>query len=191
MQSIDGGELDARIAAVISDNPNAYGLVAASNAGIPNYYVAVENRFSNKNYDMHLQKKITDCEPDLIILAGFMRILSSRFVEKFLGKILNIHPALLPKYKGLNTHQRALDAGDTKHGATVHIVTADLDDGPILDQIEVTIHSNDTEKSLQARVLACEHLLYPRVIQWFASGLVKFENNALIFDPSIQPIFHE
>ena len=160
----------ARIAAVISNRTDAGGLVFAAEQGIATPVVVSKNFPSRDKFDAALQEKIDQYSPDLIVLAGFMRILTPQFVQHYAGRIVNIHPSLLPKYTGLHTHRRALEAGDKEHGATVHIVTSELDHGPILGQVRVPVLPNDTEASLADRVLIEEHILYPRVIRQFLEG---------------------
>jgi len=157
----------ARIAAVISNKPDAGGLALAAAQGIATRVVSNKDYASRELFDAALREAIDAFAPDLVVLAGFMRILTAPFVEHYAGRMLNIHPSLLPKYPGLHTHRQALDAGDAKHGATVHIVTAELDHGPMLGQAEIDILPGDTEASLAARLLAEEHKLYPRVIRSF------------------------
>ena len=157
----------ARIAAVISNKADAGGLALAAAQGIATRVVSNKDYASRELFDAALRETIDAFAPDLVVLAGFMRILTAPFVEHYAGRMLNIHPSLLPKYPGLHTHRQALDAGDAKHGATVHIVTAELDHGPMLGQAEIDILPGDTEASLAARLLAEEHKLYPRVIRSF------------------------
>ena len=157
----------ARIAAVISNKADAGGLALAAAQGIPTSVVSNKDYPSRELFDAALREAIDAFKPDLVVLAGFMRILTAPFVEHYAGRMLNIHPSLLPKYPGLHTHRQALDAGDARHGATVHIVTAELDHGPMLGQAEIDILPGDTEASLAARLLAEEHKLYPRVIRSF------------------------
>jgi phosphoribosylglycinamide formyltransferase 1 len=157
--------LPVTISAVISNRPSAFGLTRASNAGIPAITIDHTTYASREAFDLKLQQTIDAYNPDYIVLAGFMRLLSADFVRHFKGKILNIHPSLLPKYPGLNTHQRAIDAGDTQHGATVHYVTEDLDAGPIIDQARCHIEKTDTADILQKKVHAIEHALYPDVLR--------------------------
>jgi phosphoribosylglycinamide formyltransferase 1 len=159
-----------RIAAVISNRADAEGLVFAAQQGIPTAVVVSKDYPSREEFDVALQEKIEQFSPDLIVLAGFMRILTPQFVEHYAGRIVNIHPSLLPKYTGLHTHRRALEAGDKEHGVTVHIVTAELDHGPILGQARVPVLPGDTEASLASRVLVQEHILYPRVIRQIIEG---------------------
>lgn len=160
----------ARIAAVISNRADAAGLEFAAQQGITTAVVVSKNFPSRDEFDAALQEKIDQFSPDLIVLAGFMRILTPPFVQHYAGRIVNIHPSLLPKYTGLHTHRQALQAGDKEHGVTVHIVTTELDHGPILGQVRVPVLPNDTEESLASRVLVEEHILYPRVIRQIVEG---------------------
>ncbi len=162
---IDKGEIKAEISAVISNRPDAYGLKRAEKAGIDN--VTLEHtHFSNRaSFDQSLAQIISSYNPDLIVLAGFMRILSDDFVKQFQGKLINIHPSLLPKYKGLHTHKRALENGDKEHGATVHFVIPELDAGSTIIQGIVAVKPDDTEESLAQRVHHIEHIIYPKAIK--------------------------
>jgi phosphoribosylglycinamide formyltransferase-1 len=165
------GDHPARAVLVASNDPAASGLVKAAALGVPT--AAVDHRPFGKDragFEAALLRHIEAASPDILCLAGFMRVLTPDFVRRFEGRMLNIHPSLLPKYPGLHTHQRALDAGDTEAGCTVHEVTAVLDDGPILGQARVPVLPGDTADSLAARVLVQEHLLYPRVLRRYASG---------------------
>ena len=173
IDSITNNKLPAKIVAVISNKADAYGLERAKNAGIEQHVLSHKD-FSDRNqYDDALKELIDGYHPDLIILAGFMRILSNDFVEHYLHKMMNIHPSLLPKHKGLNTHQRAIDAGDKEHGCSVHFVTPELDDGPVLLQAKVEIKDNDTAESLASRVHEQEHRIYPEAIRMFAEKKLK------------------
>ena len=161
----------ARPCLVLSNNHDAGGLVKAAERHVPT--AVVDHRpFKGDRaaFEIDLNKMLEDANPDIICLAGFMRILTPAFMDKWQGRILNIHPSLLPKYRGLNTHDRALDAGDAEHGCTVHEATGALDDGPILGQARLKILRDDTPDSLAARVLKLEHALYPMVLRRFASG---------------------
>jgi phosphoribosylglycinamide formyltransferase-1 len=160
----------ARIAAVISNKADAAGLAFAQVQGIPTAVVPSKDFDSREAFDSALQKVIDGFAPDLVVLAGFMRILSAPFVAHYAGRMLNIHPSLLPDFPGLHTHRQALAAGVPRHGASVHVVTAELDHGPVLAQAEVEVLPGDTETTLAARVLAQEHLLYPRVVRQFIEG---------------------
>jgi phosphoribosylglycinamide formyltransferase 1 len=162
-----------RIAAVISNRSDAEGLKFAAEHHIPTAVVVSKNYSSRAEFDAALQAAIELYSPDLIVLAGFMRILSEPFVEHYAGRIVNIHPSLLPKFTGLHTHRQVLQAGDKEHGATVHVVTAELDHGPILGQARVPVLPGDTEESLAARVLEQEHILYPEVIRQIVAGELR------------------
>jgi phosphoribosylglycinamide formyltransferase-1 len=171
----------AEIKAVISNKAGVKGLERASNAGIPTQVISHKDYPDRESYDIELARVIDQYNPGLVILAGFMRILSDRFVNHFLGRMLNIHPSLLPKYKGLHTHQQAIDAGDREHGATVHFVTPDLDSGPLIIQARISVLENDTADSLAARVLEKEHLIYPQAIAQVASGQIKMDDGTVKF----------
>lgn len=165
------GDHPARAVLVGSNDPEAGGLKKAAEMGVPTF--AVDHRpykGDRAAFEAELQRQLEEAQPDIICLAGFMRVLTEGFVRNWEGRMLNIHPSLLPKYKGLHTHQRALDAGDTQAGCTVHLVTPELDDGPILGQARVPVQAGDTADTLAARVLVQEHRLYPAVLRRFASG---------------------
>ncbi len=162
-------KLDAQIAAVISNNKAAYGLQRARAADIPTHVIEHQQFPDRESFDQQLMQTIDQYQPDLVVLAGFMRILSSDFVAHYDQKMINIHPSLLPRYKGLHTHRRVLEAGEKEHGLTIHYVTADLDSGPILRQVKVPVLDDDDESTLAARVLEQEHIAYPEVIQWLAT----------------------
>jgi phosphoribosylglycinamide formyltransferase-1 len=157
----------ARIAAVISNKADAGGLAFAKANGIPTAVVSSADFDSRDAFDAALRAAIDEFSPDLVVLAGFMRVLTAAFVGHYAGRMLNIHPSLLPQFPGLHTHRQVLAAGHSRHGASVHIVTAELDGGPVLGQAEVAVLPGDTEATLAARVLQQEHLLYPRVIRDF------------------------
>ena len=165
----------ARIAAVISNKADAGGLQFAQAHGIPTAVVANKDFATRAEFDAALQKVIDGYAPDLVVLAGFMRILTAPFVEHYAGRMLNIHPSLLPDFPGLATHRSALEAGVAEHGATVHFVTAELDHGPMVAQARVPVLAGDTEASLAARVLVQEHVLYPRAIRLFIEGRLSIE----------------
>ena len=166
----------ARIAAVISNKADAKGLEFAQAHGIPTAVVANKEYATRAEFDAALQAVIDGFAPDLVVLAGFMRILTPSFVAHFDGRMLNIHPSLLPLFPGLHTHQQALDAGETVHGATVHFVTAELDHGPVVAQATVDVLPGDTESTLAARVLVQEHQLYPRAIRLFIEDRLSIAN---------------
>ena len=161
----------ARPCLVLANNPEAGGLAKAAGLGIPTAVVDHRNFKGDRHgFENELQKSIVAASPDIICLAGFMRILTPEFTAQWAGKMLNIHPSLLPKYKGLHTHARALEAGDAEHGCSVHEVTGELDGGPILGQARVAVHPGDTPEMLAARILPFEHQLYPAVLKRFAQG---------------------
>ncbi|MFZ6727062.1 phosphoribosylglycinamide formyltransferase [Undibacterium sp. MH2W] len=167
----------AQIAAVISNKADASGLAYAERQGIATA-VVVSKEFSQREaFDAALQQKIDEFAPDLVVLAGFMRILTPAFVNHYAGRMLNIHPSLLPSFVGLATHRQALDAGVKLHGATVHFVTAELDHGPIVAQAAVAVHDEDTENSLAQRVLEQEHIIYPRAVRQFVEGKISIVGN--------------
>jgi phosphoribosylglycinamide formyltransferase-1 len=166
----------ARIAAVISNKVDAGGLAFAAAHGIPTAVVANKDFATRAEFDAALQQQIDRFAPDLVVLAGFMRILTPAFVAHYDGRLLNIHPSLLPLFPGLHTHQQALDAGEVEHGATVHFVTAELDHGPVVAQARVPVLPGDTEDTLAARVLVQEHQLYPRAIRLFIEDRLTIED---------------
>lgn len=169
--------IDLQISAVISNEKNAYGLERAKAAGIKTYFVDPKKFTERVDFDQELVKIIDSLNVELIVLAGFMRILSTLFINHFSGKVLNIHPSLLPKYPGLDTHQRAINASDKQHGATVHFVTEKLDGGPIISQEIVNVDTNEKVTSLAKKVLKQEHILYPKVIHWYTQRRLKLHNN--------------
>jgi len=190
IDQINVGTIPGNIVAVISNKATAYGLERAKNAGIATEVIDNKQFDNREAYDQALATSIDRHQPDLIVLAGFMRILSDGFVNHYLGKMINIHPSLLPKFRGLNTHQRAIDAGETEHGASVHFVTPELDEGPVIAQSVIAIKHAESAESLAKRVHVEEHKVFPLVISWFALGRIKFENNILLLDgkPLQQPI---
>ena len=165
------GDHPARPALVLSNNPTARGLIKAGSMGVAT--AAIDHRpFGNDRaaFENELTQTLVNARPDFICLAGFMRILTLDFIQRWHGKLLNIHPSLLPKYKGLNTHARAINAGDTEAGCSVHEVTAELDGGPVLGQARVPIEDGETPESLQAKILRMEHVLYPSVLRRYCVG---------------------
>lgn len=176
------GELDADIACVISNKASAYGLERAQIAGIPTRVIEHQYYPERADFDATLADVIDSYQPDLLVLAGFMRILTPDFVNKFLGRLINIHPSLLPKYTGLHTHQRAIDAGDKEAGATVHFVTAELDGGPAIIQASVAIEPNDDAFSLAQKVLAKEHKIFPMAAQWFLQDRLHLQQDGAYLD---------
>jgi phosphoribosylglycinamide formyltransferase 1 len=170
------------IRAVISNRPEAPGLRYAEEAGISTEVLDHTQFKSRLEFDTALQACIDHYQPKLVVLAGFMRILSSQFVAYYQGRLFNIHPSLLPAFKGLHTHKRALEAGVKEHGVSVHFVTEDLDSGPVIIQARVPVLSDDDEESLAARVLEQEHRIYPEAIQWFAEGRLQLQENTVFLD---------
>ena len=182
IDAVQSWALDIEIAVVISNRPDAYGLVRAHNADIPTECIRHEEFADRTAFDEVLGDTIERHKADLVILAGFMRILSPYFVQRFEGRVLNIHPALLPKYPGLNTHQRVIDAGEKWHGSTVHFVTEELDAGPRILQGRVPVHDDDTPDVLSARVQAIEHKIYPQAAGLIASGRLEYRNGETWLD---------
>jgi phosphoribosylglycinamide formyltransferase 1 len=174
---IDAQEQGApfQIRAVISNEPSAFGLERARRHGLPTEILNHRDYPDRASFDTALSALIDGYDPELVVLAGFMRILTPDFVEQYLGRMLNIHPSLLPKYQGLHTHQRALDAGEVEHGASVHFVTAELDGGPVVLQARVPVLPGDDSGTLAARVLKQEHVIYPTVVRWFAEGRLRLD----------------
>lgn len=169
--------LGGEIVAVISDKAEAYGLERARQAGIKDRVLSPRDFTSREEYDQQLVRLVEEYQADLVVLAGFMRILSPAFVLRFHGRLLNIHPSLLPKYKGLHTHRRALEAGENEHGLSIHFVTEELDGGPIILQASVPVELDDDETTLAKRVQIKEHLLYPIVVRWFLQGRLQLLGN--------------
>jgi len=182
IEAIASKAISGQIVAVVSNKAEAYGLERARRASIATEIVSYDDFNNREEYDLALMKCIDQYQPNLVVLAGFMRILSDEFVNHYLGHMLNIHPSLLPKYKGLNTHQRVLSAGDKKHGATVHFVTPQLDSGPIILQGKISVHENETEQQLSDRVHTIEHQIYPQAIGWFAQGRLHLSDNVVLLD---------
>lgn len=177
-----GDDNPARIRVVISNRADAYGLSRAANAGIPTQVLEHKAFADREAFDAALIELIDTFDPDLVVLAGFMRILSSRFTRHYQGHLFNIHPSLLPKYKGLHTHQRALQAGDAEHGCSVHFVTEELDGGPLVVQAVLSIQAEDTPEILAQRVHQQEHRIYPLAVRWFAQGRLRLSNDGVMLD---------
>lgn len=177
-----GEDSPVRIRGVISNRADAYGLQRAQAAGIETAVLAHGGFDDREAFDAVLMALIDGFEPDLVVLAGFMRILSSGFVRHYQGRLLNIHPSLLPKYKGLHTHQRALEAGDAEHGCSVHFVTEELDGGPLVVQAVVPVEPGDTPDSLAQRVHRQEHQIYPLAVRWFAEGRLRLGEQGALLD---------
>ncbi|XJV41048.1 phosphoribosylglycinamide formyltransferase [Pseudomonas asplenii] len=176
------GDNPAHIAAVVSNRTDAYGLQRARDAGIETRTLDHKAFEGREAFDAALIELIDAFNPQLVVLAGFMRILSAEFVRHYHGRLLNIHPSLLPKYKGLHTHQRALDAGDSEHGCSVHFVTEELDGGPLVVQAVVTVESGDSAQSLAQRVHTQEHRIYPLAVRWFAEGRLSLGEQGALLD---------
>jgi phosphoribosylglycinamide formyltransferase-1 len=176
------GELEAEIAVVLSNNPDAAGLTRAQQAGIPTRAVNHHDYGSREEFDGALVEVLHEYRPDLVLLAGFMRILTPVFISPFAGRLFNIHPSLLPKYPGLHTHQRALDAGDSEAGVTVHFVTPELDGGPPVIQARVPVLPDDSADSLAQRVLGLEHLIYPIAVRWHLQRRLELTDQGAFLD---------
>lgn len=189
MQALLEAGLQADRITIISNNPNATGLEIARKYGAET--IVIDHRFfpDRQTFDMALAEKIDACQPKLIALAGFMRILSDRFVQRYQGRLMNIHPSLLPAFPGLGTHARALQEGIKIHGCTVHFVTVQLDHGPIVIQAAIPVLSEDTEETLAARVLQQEHRIYPQAVRWFMEDRIRLtENHVEVIDSSVREI---
>ncbi len=182
IDAVAAGTLDLRLAAVISNRADAPGLERARRAGIPAACVAAEPGADRDGYDARLAAEIDRYRPDLILLAGFMRILGPAFVSRHTGRMMNVHPSLLPAYRGLDTHRRVLAAGDPVHGCTVHFVTEELDGGPAILQARVPVLPGDGVASLSARVQAAEHIIYPRAAAWYAEGRLTLDDGIVNLD---------
>lgn len=188
---IDACKLDGypgEVVGVLSNKAEAYGLTRAADSKIKNECISHKSFDSREDYDQALVKAIDAYEPDLIVLAGFMRILTPEFVTHFQGKLINIHPSLLPKYQGLNTHQRAIDAGDKEHGVSVHFVTEELDGGPVIVQAKVPVFDGDIADDLAQRVHEQEHRIYPLVVKWFCEDRLLMSGESAVMDGNTLPV---
>lgn len=192
-QRAASGALPVEIRAVISDKPDAKGLAWAAAQGIPAVALSPRDYPDRAAFDRALADTVAGFAPGLVVLAGFMRILGDEFVDRFAGRLFNIHPSLLPRYRGLHTHRRALEAGDGEHGASVHFVTRELDGGPVVLQARVPVRDDDDEHTLAARVLEVEHVIYPECIDWFASGRLGMRDGTVFLDgrPMEAPLVHD
>ena len=177
----------ARICAVVSNRAEAFGLQRAQAAGIATHLVRHKDYADREAFDAALMDIIDTHQPNLVVLAGFMRILTPGFVRHYQGRLLNIHPSLLPKYKGLDTHRRALDAGDREHGCSVHFVTEELDGGPVAIQAAFTVEPGDSIDKLTERVHAAEHVIYPLAVRWFAEGRLRLAEQGAMLDETLLP----
>ena len=187
------GRIGAEVAVVLCERPEAAGLATARELGIPSRAIPWPGNAQRGQFEREAAAILEDSGAQLLVLAGFMRILSAEFVTARAGSILNIHPSLLPKYPGLHTHRRVLAAGDATHGATVHFVTSELDGGPRVLQSRITVHPADTEETLSARVQATEHIIYPRVIGWCAEGRLAWRDEGPWLDgrPLTEPLLED
>lgn len=187
IDAVEAGRIHGKIVGVISNKATAYGLERAALAGIPTF-VFQRNQFeSNVAMDNAIAAQLEQLQADLIVLAGYMKILSASFTQRFAGKILNIHPSLLPKYAGLNTHQRAMEAGDTEHGMSIHFVNEEVDGGAVVLQAKVPIYRDDTLEEVMERVHEQEHRCYPLVIQWFCSDRLCLKAGKAYLDTKLLP----
>lgn len=182
INAVKAGGIKARIAAVISNRPDAYGLQRATDAGIHAEVLDHTDFDSRAAFDQALQQRIDSFNPGLVMLAGFMRILTPAFVRHYEGRMLNIHPSLLPLYKGIHTHRRVLEDGGNEHGVSVHFVTPELDGGPVVMQAKIPVLPSDTEETLAKRVQIQEHIIYPHVVKWFVEGRLKLEDGKALLD---------
>ena len=174
---------DVRFTGLIANQPEAKGLDFAKSVGIPTAVINHRSYLNREAFDGALMQQIDAFGADLVVLAGFMRILTPGFIEHYAGRMMNIHPSLLPRFPGLHTHERALEAGDRVHGATVHFVSAGVDEGPIICQSEVPVLPTDTPSELAARVLKTEHQIYPLAVEWFVQGRLQIAGNRVSVDP--------
>ncbi|WP_250207383.1 phosphoribosylglycinamide formyltransferase [Alteromonas oceanisediminis] len=181
------GHINGKIVAVISNKPDAYGLQRAQLAGIDTAVISASAGEVRERYDERLMDCLDAFQPDCIVLAGFMRILSEPFIHRFGHKMLNVHPSLLPKYRGLHTHRRALEAKDEEHGCSIHFVTAELDGGPVVLQAKVPVFDDDTQESLAERVQTQERQIFPLVVKWFCDGRLTVMNNKAVLDEKELP----
>lgn len=187
LEASDRGLIAGNIVCVISNRPNAQGIVTARQRGIATAVIDHQDFDTREAFDAALAQEVAAVDPDVVVLAGFMRILTPIFIDRFLGKLVNIHPSLLPKYTGLNTHQRAIDAGDAEAGATVHYVTNELDGGPAILQARVPITDDDTADTLASKVLAVEHLIFPEAVNWHLQGRVIHADDGAYLDGELLP----
>lgn len=182
LRGVGDGTLDADIAGVIANRPDAPGIQTAAGHGLHTDIVDHKEFSDREAFDTELASAVQALQPDLVVLAGFMRILTPLFVDQFAGRLLNIHPSLLPKYPGLNTHQRAIDSGDTEAGATVHYVTTELDGGPAILQARVPVEVGDSPESLAQRILPLEHQIYPAAAQLHLSGKLRLIDGRCVLE---------
>ena len=182
LDACEQGQIHGSVAAVFSNKSEAFGLTRAREAGVPAHALAASQFADREAFDNQLMLEIDAYAPDLVILAGYMRILSPAFVQHYAGRMLNIHPSLLPKYPGLHTHRQAIENGDEEHGTSVHFVTKQLDGGPVILQAKVPVFAEDSEEDVTARVQHQEHAIYPLVVSWFVEGRLEMRDNAAWLD---------
>jgi phosphoribosylglycinamide formyltransferase-1 len=187
IDAVRDGRLPAEIRAVISSEPGAPALARARTAGIPVHVVNHRDFPAREQFDLALMQRIDACQPRLVVLAGFMLILGKDFIDHYAGRMINIHPSLLPAFPGLDTHARALQSGATVHGASVHFVTHEVDGGPLIVQAAVPVLEGDTPDILAERVLAEEHRIYPLAIGWFLGGRLSIEGERVLLDGEVRP----
>ena len=187
LEAATSGALAGNIVSVISNRPDAQGIITARNRGVATTVIDHQQFAPREAFDAALADEVAAHNPDVVVLAGFMRILTPVFINRFLGKLVNIHPSLLPKYAGLHTHQRAIDAGDKEAGATVHYVTNELDGGPAILQARVNIANTDDAQTLACKVLEVEHLIFPEAVNWHLQGRVVHANQGAQLDGELLP----
>lgn len=187
IDATDSGAIPGAVVGVLSNKADAYGLERAAQHNIPTYVLNHREFTDRAQYDQALMARIDSLEADLIVLAGFMRILTPEFVEHYQGRLINIHPSLLPKFKGLNTHQRAIESGEKVHGCSVHFVTAELDGGPVIVQASVPITAGMDADELASRVHEQEHKIYPLAVSWFCAARLELVDNRVVLDGTPLP----
>ena len=187
IDQVGNGTIDADISLVLSNNPDVMGLQRASAAGINTEVINHREYDSRDSFDRELIRRIDAEQPQLVILAGFMRIFTPAFTNHYAGRMLNIHPSLLPEFKGVNTHARAIEAGANQHGASVHFVNSELDGGPLVIQAIVDVNEDDTAETLAGKVLQQEHTIYPIVVKWFCEGRLSLDGNQVRLDKQSLP----
>ena len=185
IDAVEAGQIHGQITAVISNKADAYGLERAKNHNIDQHVISHKDFTCRENFDLALSKKLTRLNPDIIVLAGFMRVLGSALIQAFERKILNIHPSILPSYKGLNTFQRAIDNEEKEHGVSIHIVTPELDDGPVMVRGRYPIATGDTVSDLQGKGRRLEHKMYPQVLRWLGQGDLHINADSIIFQDKL------
>ena len=188
IDKVHSGYLDIDIALVLSNVPSAFGLQRAEDAGIKSTCINHKDFDNRLAFDEAMIRRIDFVKPDIVILAGFMRILTSQFVNHYANRLINIHPSLLPKFTGVNTHQRVIEAQERWHGASIHFVIPELDAGPVILQGRLELRANDTIETLQQRIHKIEHQLYPLAVKWFCEGRLSIQNNKVLLDGETSPL---